>query len=89
MTGEPTPAAPDGPQPADEAGRLSPGGPWPEAPSDPEWRIRLRQAVEGSARQRTARAEHRRMLTTRRTAGLQARQAARLARVHAPGSEAP
>jgi hypothetical protein len=60
-----------------------------EAAAEPEWRARLRMAVERSVRQRAARAEHRRMLTARRTAGLQARQAARIARVHDRGSATP
>jgi hypothetical protein len=51
------------------------------AADQPEWRVRLRAEVERSLRQRAARAEHRRVLSARRTAGLQARRATRLARI--------
>ncbi|BCB82224.1 hypothetical protein GCM10022251_46570 [Phytohabitans flavus] len=57
------------------------GGRAPEVVDEPEWRTRLRAAVERTVSQRAARDEHRRALTARRAAGLQARQAARLARL--------
>ncbi|BCB87614.1 hypothetical protein [Phytohabitans suffuscus] len=58
------------------------GGAAPESADEPEWRIRLRAAMERTERQRAARSEQRRALVARRTAGLQTRQALRLARVH-------
>ena len=55
----------------------------PEPVDEPEWRARVRMGIERSMRQRATRAEHRRVLSARRKAGLQARHATRLARLDA------
>jgi hypothetical protein len=64
-------------------------GAMPGAVDEPEWRARLRTDVERAVRQRAARAEHRRVLSTRRKAGLEARQATRLARLDATVFDEP
>jgi hypothetical protein len=64
-------------------------GATPGLVSEPEWQTRLRAGVEGSARQRAARAEQRRVLSARRKAGLQTRQATRLARLDAETTDPP
>jgi hypothetical protein len=45
--------------------------------------------IERTVRQRATRAEHRRMLSARRKAGLEARQATRLARLDTPVLDPP
>jgi len=59
----------------------------PEA-DEPEWRARVRAAVERTVRRRAARSEERKVLAARRAAGLQTRHATRLARADAAEREA-
>ncbi|GAA4448459.1 hypothetical protein [Phytohabitans houttuyneae] len=72
---------PEWPAGGAETGDLERLASWAET-GDPEWRTRLRAAVERTVRQRAARTEHRRALGVRRAAGMQARQATRLGRIN-------